>query len=127
MTKLSNNVRYCRNTLPAEFAEYLISNHFKCTLAGSTLEFKKWDLIVLVSNNQINIFKNVSVTNPLGLASQCILDIPKMGIFNWIMLMHILGVQSIAGFVKNTQVESATVGMYQQIESIFESFHSLQF
>ena len=127
MTKLSNNVRYSRNTLPGEFAEYLISNHFKCTLTASTLEFRKWDLIVLVKDNQINIFKGISVTNPLGVASQCILDIPKMGIFNWIMLMHILEVQTISDFIQNTNAEAATVGMYQQIESIFESFHSLQF
>ena len=122
MTKLTNNVKYQNNTLPPAFAEYLISNKFECAIAlDETLEFRRKGIKVWVKDDTIILYNNQGET------THCVTNIRKMSLFKWIMLMHILEVQTIAGFLRNSHEEATASDLPVQIEKIFKPFHSFQY
>lgn len=104
-TKLSNGIEYSNPNFPKEFGEYLLSNGFGCWSAKSNLCFEKMDKVSLyVRNDNIDLFTYCIGTgsdlHPWHF-SQSHAGIGNLNLFGWIMLMHLMGIQSMQGFVKN--------------------------
>lgn len=107
MAKLSNGLEYQNIYLPAEYCEYLLSNQYVCTaMSSDTLFFDNGKVNVMVKNDNVDVFRfviNEDNVNGKLLYSSSHTCISQLGLFNWIMLMHIMKVQSIAGFIKNAE------------------------
>lgn len=128
MAKLTNDIEFLNIFFPIEYAEYLLSNKFNCIKVSSdTLHFEKGEVHISVKNDTIDVYRWFQATDPEKSQwrfSQSHTGISNLGLFNWIMLMHLMNAQTIAGFLKNTKEEgqqSATEAKF-----ILSSLHHSQ-
>lgn len=118
-TKLSNGIEYFNPNFPAEFAEFLLANHFICKQDKGSLGFRNGDVLLTVVNDQVDLFiyhpeqdgqeaeKWVFSQNHSGLS--------QLNLFGWILLMHIMDVLKISDFMRNAK----RVSMQEATEANF--------
>lgn len=106
MTKLKNGVQFTNSFLSPEFAEYLISQGFACTVAKDSLYFEKNGSHKLyIIRNEVGSYEY----NPQAHKSDAdkwvythsFTGISQLNLFGFKALMHVMGVIVIEGMTLN--------------------------